>query len=220
VTNILFAFGFLLIMFFFASLYFSKFDYRTNKRWITAFLYATRVSKNKTEITDAFRFAKQDQYINSHSSPFRSEAEKEFGDHLKNWVHEGILEEDVPTAVFKTLLHGYHFMAHLEENEIDDALPTLKAFNDVLPANGFEKLADDELNQSIERLNAIEDTRTRRQAILKQLEDFSKRIQGHLLWLEEKGQTLTFLVVPSSLFIQLRGQRLDDDHKFTDKVAF
>lgn len=213
-TNIVFAFILLLLLFFLGSLYISKLDFRTNKIWINAFNTAIKLCRNDETITKAFRFAKNDSTILDEDSHFITEAKKEFGDDHIEWLADDLSVADIPCAVFKTLMHGYCYMAYMDHKEMSDASQPLRKFNKILPANGFESLSDEIIETDIKTINAIEDASTRTSNIIKQLDQYADQQGGKILWLNENSDSYAFFVVYPNIYMQLRNTRLDDNHHF------
>ena len=213
-TNIVFAFILLLFLFFLGSLYISKLDFRTNKIWINAFNTAIKLCRNNETIAKAFRFAKNDSTILDEDSHFIAAAQKEFGADYIEWLTDDLSVADIPCAVFKTLMHGYRYMAYIDHKEMSDASEPLRAFNEILPANGFESLPDDIIETDIKTINAIEDVSTRTSNIIKQLDQYADQQGGKILWLNENSDSYAFFVMFPTIYMQLRNTRLDDNHHF------
>lgn len=193
---------------------------RASKSWEIVQEKAALISGNNPEVRNAIEFARSDINLLNESSSFYKKGREDFGDYFNDWVDDDLTQEQVPSAVFKTVMLGFGYMAYLDWKSIYDAEDVFFSLNRVLRTVGKPEISEESIRDLESRVSALEQSQDQAEKVVEALNLSAHQLQLEISWFSENGDSYAFFVVDPSINSLLTGVALDCDHKFVSPHRF
>ena len=167
-----------------------------DKPWEKIFSIAKIISNDNQSVSSDLLKAYNDKGILKKNSIFRETAKNKYQDNYIEWLDADSDLENVPSAVFKTVLYGHGFMGYIDWKVIYDAKEVFWSLNKIFDAANLGKSNDNELSPTIAKLSSIKDDTQRANAIIEQCEKFCNSKGRTIIWLDEGSDSYIFFIVP------------------------
>ena len=187
--------------------------------WHTVLDVSERLSKGNEKVRKAIIYAMRDRAITSELSQFRLVAEDEFQDRLVDWIDEDTLTDDIPAAVFKTVLHGYGYMAYMDWKNIADIEELISCYNNVSKTWRLPKIEGEDAQAIIADFRACHNQSQAVNIAIDALNQFAQESHREILWFDEDGDSYAFFLTTQSNAAALAGQSLDGKHHFLSEFT-
>ncbi|WP_226661784.1 hypothetical protein [Microbulbifer aggregans] len=188
--------------------------------WEQVIQVSKLISESDVRVQNAIKYAMGDADILNEHSSFYKKSEEEFGRRHMGWVNEDLSLNEVPPAVFKTVLFGYGYMGYLDWKNIYEPEEALHAVAVVLERPIGKEVSKSVWVKQAKELESVEDENHRANLVVKEMATLAEQHGYQLVWFDEGGDSYAFFAVSSSVAEQLENVELDTYHKFKPAPKF
>ena len=173
-----------------------------------------------TKVANAIKFAQSDKDILNENSTFCQEAKTEFEGRLIEWNTDDQDQNNVPTAVFKIVLHGYGYMGYLDHKDICEPKEVFLTLNSIFTALGIKEINNNDIATVEGQIDKIDDSGEKARVLIKEMEKHVHGAGHEISWFDENGGSYAFFIVLPETAKKLENVALDENHKFISRPVF
>ena len=188
--------------------------------WDKILSTAALISSQSEKVAGAIEFAKSDRDILNENSTFYVTARNQFGDRYVEWIDEDLAAEKIPAAVFKTVLHGYGFMAYLDWKDIYDPDEVFCTLSNVFTVLGLKEVNNKDIALIKDQVEQVGDSSVKAVMIIKAMEKLVHSAGHEIAWFDESGDSFAFFILQPETAQKLENVVLDEDHRFISTPVF
>jgi len=195
-----------------------------NRQWEDVLKASALLTNNSEEVAKLIKIAQYDRYIFNTDedldsintdSDFMKEIEKNFGEEYVDWIELEPTKEELPYAIFKTVLSGFEWMGYMDWKDVYDLDEMTWHFNHLLKKHELASVSTAEKEQIREKLSLLnEDHNLIAETTIQAFETLIEKRGFKILWFSESSDSFACFIVNESVFNKLNNTRLGEEHIF------